>query len=63
MVAIVGLLGTPIQAADLPEAPSSAPIPNLVKMPPAPTPSWTGPYIGLDLGLRYDDGAREYVYE
>ena len=23
-------------------------------MPPVPTPNWTGPYIGLDLGLRYD---------
>lgn len=30
-------------------APSSAPIANLAEVP-----SWTGPYIGLGLGLRYD---------
>jgi outer membrane immunogenic protein len=46
-VAIVALFGTSVQAADLPVAPSSAPIPVL-------TPTWTGPYIGLDLGMRYD---------
>jgi outer membrane immunogenic protein len=47
IVAIVALFGTSVQAADLPVAPSSAPIPVL-------TPTWTGPYIGLDLGMRYD---------
>jgi outer membrane immunogenic protein len=47
IVTIVALFGTSVQAADLPVAPSSAPIPVL-------TPNWTGPYIGLDLGMRYD---------
>jgi outer membrane immunogenic protein len=47
IVAIVALSGTSVQAADLPVAPSSAPIPIL-------SPSWTGPYIGLDFGMRYD---------
>jgi len=46
-VAIVALMGTSVQAADLPVAPSSAPIP-------LSSPSWTGPYIGLDFGMRYD---------
>ena len=46
-VAIVALMGTSVQAADLPVAPSSAPIP-------VSSPTWTGPYIGLDLGMRYD---------
>jgi len=51
IVAIVALSGTSVQAADLPVAP----VPNLVGVPAAvPTPNWTGPYIGLDLGLRYD---------
>jgi hypothetical protein len=55
IVAIVALFGTSVQAADLPEAPSSAPIPNVAEVPPAVSiPNWTGPYIGLDLGLRYD---------
>ena len=55
VVAIVALLETSVQAADLPEAPSSAAIPSLAEVPPAAlTPNWTGPYIGLDLGLRYD---------
>jgi outer membrane immunogenic protein len=49
IVAIVAFFGTSVRAADLPEAPSSAPIPNLVS-----TSSWTGPYIGLDFGPRYD---------
>jgi outer membrane immunogenic protein len=49
IVAIVALFGTAVQAADLPAAPSSVPIPNLVEVP-----NWTGPYIGLDFGLRYD---------
>ena len=55
IVAIVALFGTSVQAADLPEAPSSAAIPNLAVVPPAvSTPNWTGPYIGLGFGLRYD---------
>jgi outer membrane immunogenic protein len=49
-----GLFGTPVQAADLPEAPAVAPTPNLAEMPPVPTPNWTGPYIGPDFGFRYD---------
>jgi outer membrane immunogenic protein len=49
-----GLFGTPVQAADLPEAPAVAPTPNLAQMPPVPTPNWTGPYIGPDFGFRYD---------
>jgi outer membrane immunogenic protein len=48
-IAIVALFGTSVQAADLPAAPSSAPIPNLAEVP-----NWTGPYIGLDVGMRYD---------
>jgi outer membrane immunogenic protein len=52
---IAYLFGTSVQAADLPEAPSAAPIPNLAEVPPAVLiPSWTGPYIGLDFGFRYD---------
>jgi outer membrane immunogenic protein len=47
IVAIVALFGTSVQAADLPAAPSSAPIP-------VSAPNWTGPYIGLDVGMRYD---------
>ena len=47
IVAIIALFGTSVQAADLPVAPSSAPIP-------VSTPNWTGPYIGLNFGLRYD---------
>ena len=55
IVAIVASFGTSVQASDLPEAPSSAPIPNVAEVPPAVSiPSWTGPYIGLGLGLRYD---------
>jgi outer membrane immunogenic protein len=50
IVAIVALFGTSVQAADLPVAPSSAPIRNLAEVPP----NWTGPYIGLDLGMLYD---------
>jgi outer membrane immunogenic protein len=49
-----GSFGTPVQAPDLPEARSSAAIQNLFEMPAVPTANWTGPYIGLDLGLRYD---------
>jgi outer membrane immunogenic protein len=48
--AIVALFGTSVQAADLP-----APIPNSAEVPPAVSiSSWTGPYTGLDFGLRYD---------
>ena len=47
IVAIVALFGRSVQAADLPVAPSSAPIP-------VSSPSWTGLYIGLDFGVRYD---------
>src|SRR5262249_15283900 len=47
VVVIVVLFGTSVQAADLPVAPSSAPIP-------VSTPNWTGPYVGLDFGMRYD---------
>jgi outer membrane immunogenic protein len=55
IVGIVALFGTSVQAADLPDAPSSAPIPNLAEAPPAvSTSNWTGPYIGLDFGPRYD---------
>jgi outer membrane immunogenic protein len=55
IVAIVALFATSVQAADLPEAPSSAPIPNFAEVPPAvSTSNWTGPYIGLGFGLRYD---------
>jgi outer membrane immunogenic protein len=54
IVAIVTLYRTSVQASDLPEVPSSAPIPNLAQVLPAPISNWTGPYIGLDLGLRYD---------
>jgi outer membrane immunogenic protein len=50
IVAIVALFATSVQAADLP-----APIPNSAQVPRAvSTPTWTGPYIGLDAGLRYD---------
>ena len=57
IVAVVALFGTSVQASDLPEAPSSAPIPNVAEVPRAAavlTPNWTGPYIGLGFGLRYD---------
>jgi outer membrane immunogenic protein len=47
IVAIVALFWTSVQAADLPAAPSSVPIP-------VATPNWTGPYVGLNFGLRYD---------
>ena len=48
IVAMIAMFGTSVQAADLPA-------PNLVEVPPAvSTSSWTGPYIGLDVGLRYD---------
>jgi opacity protein-like surface antigen len=47
IVARVAFVGTAVQAADLPEAPTSTPIP-------VPTSNWTGPYIGLDAGMRYD---------
>jgi outer membrane immunogenic protein len=47
VVAIVALFGTSVRAADLPAAPSSAPIP-------VSAPNWTGPYIGFDAGMRYD---------
>jgi outer membrane immunogenic protein len=43
------LFETSIQAADLPQAPSPPPIPSS-----AQAPNWTGPYIGLDVGMRYD---------
>jgi hypothetical protein len=50
IVAIIALLGTSALAADLPEAPSSAPIPISAEVPPAvSTSNWTGPYIGLAL--------------
>jgi outer membrane immunogenic protein len=39
-----------VQAADLPAAASSAPIAPI----PVSMPNWTGPYIGLDVGMRYD---------
>ena len=54
IVAIVALYGTSALATDLRETPSSAAIPKVVELPPAPTPNWSGPYLGLDLGLRYD---------
>jgi outer membrane immunogenic protein len=54
IVAIVALFGTSVEAADLPETPVSAPMPNLAQVPAASTSSWTGPYIGLDFGVRYD---------
>jgi hypothetical protein len=55
IVAIIALLGTSALAADLPEAPSSAPIPISAEVPPAvSTSNWTRPYIGLGFGLRYD---------
>jgi opacity protein-like surface antigen len=49
IVAIVALFVTSVHAADLPAASSSPPIPNLAEVP-----NWTGPYIGLDFGMRYD---------
>lgn len=52
-VVIVALFVPSVHAADLPEAPPSAPI--LAQPPPAVSiPSWTGPYIGIDVGMRYD---------
>jgi len=45
--ATVAVFGTSVQAADLPEAPRSTPIP-------VSTSNWTGPYIGLGAGMRYD---------
>jgi outer membrane immunogenic protein len=55
IVAFTALFGTSAQAGDLPETPPSAPVLNLAAVPPAAsTPNWTGPYIGLDFGLRYD---------
>ena len=43
---IAGLLGERALAADLPLA---APVPV-----PVPVPSWSGPYIGVALGARFD---------
>jgi len=41
-------------AADLPAGPAPAPVPVYAPAAPPPGPDWTGPYIGLGFGVRYD---------